>query len=55
MNKQAFRNLALICFLICLTLALMICKPKSKGTFEPYVPDEQDPQTVMIGRPSEGN
>ena len=45
--KKHYRNIFLPCFLICLILVLIMCKPKSKAPFTPYVPEEEDPQTMM--------
>jgi len=60
-NKKHCLKIAFLCFLVCLILSFFLsCKPKSKGTFEPYVPEEEDPQTMMCvdmdsGRASYGD
>ena len=46
-NKNHYIKIAVLCFILCLILSFFLtCKPKSKGTFEPYVPEE-DPKTMV--------
>ena len=46
MNTRNFIKAPVLAFITILLLVMLFCKPKSKGTFEPYVPEE-DPQTCV--------
>jgi len=48
-NKKYLIKIALLCFLVCLILSFFLsCKPKSKGTFEPYIPEEEPKMMVCM-------
>jgi len=49
MNNRNLLRIFFVCWLIVgaiLLFVLIDCKQKSKGTFEPYVPEE-DPKTMV--------